>query len=489
MFHGIGRFAWPDGVVYEGELVEGEFTGKGTYNWPDGSSYEGGVRNTLRHGTGSFQRPDGQKYDGEWVDGLKDGKGRMVYNEKATVVYTGEWCKDLRHGYGSMRYHSGNSYEGFWSEDVKSGKGLMIWKDIDEIYGGDWLHDRPHGAGEHVWGDAGGNKAISRLMCNIYRGEFSNGVREGHGTFFYSDGSQYTGEWLNNSKHGSGIFVTREGRIVSSEFVRDNMLASAADEKESAAISTQNYLNIGDVLLGYPKTVGYVHNPNLVVMWTPTQELERLLLRYNSHLKTLYRRYADISIATSSREIRKLEETDPYTENWPKIDRLIYTTKRVHSRLSMMTLGTLVQLFRDLGLMTSEYCNADLYCTLDKMKRQHDMVAYVANYKRREAEARAGAESYSGPRLDSIKLTSILDFDAVIDKQAVRDGHTIDAADPRQPIREREMAEMLVRCIAESSARRGPQDKSLHVIVSQVLESKVCFTHLAVIHMVAHQIV
>lgn len=98
----------------------------------------------------------------------------------------------MREGYGTMRYISGNTYEGCWADDKKCGRGVMIWKDIDEVYSGDWYDDKPHGRGEHIWGD-NGSKSLTKQVCNIYRGEWACGLREGMGTFFYANGSQYTG--------------------------------------------------------------------------------------------------------------------------------------------------------------------------------------------------------------------------------------------------------------------------------------------------------
>ena len=68
----------------------------------------------------------------------------------------------------------------------------MIWSDIDEVYTGNWLDDKPHGFGEHIWGDTS-SKSLFKQLCNVYRGFWLNGLREGQGTFFYANGTQYTG--------------------------------------------------------------------------------------------------------------------------------------------------------------------------------------------------------------------------------------------------------------------------------------------------------
>jgi Uncharacterized protein conserved in bacteria len=45
----------------------------------------------------------------------------------------------------------------------------------------------------------------------IYKGNFSNGKREGQGTYKYKTGSSYSGRWKNNLKSGYGVFKKRNG--------------------------------------------------------------------------------------------------------------------------------------------------------------------------------------------------------------------------------------------------------------------------------------
>jgi hypothetical protein len=35
-------------------------------------------------------------------------------------------------------YKSGNSYDGQWVDNIRNGKGRMIWKNRDEEYNGEW---------------------------------------------------------------------------------------------------------------------------------------------------------------------------------------------------------------------------------------------------------------------------------------------------------------------------------------------------------------
>lgn len=54
-----------------------------------------------------------------------------------------------------------------------------------------------HGRGTHVWilRQADGSQCF---LSNQYTGDFAQGQRHGHGTFYYASGATYEGEWSNN---------------------------------------------------------------------------------------------------------------------------------------------------------------------------------------------------------------------------------------------------------------------------------------------------
>ncbi len=48
---------------------------------------------------------------------------------------------------------------------------------------------------------------------SFYRiGQFQNDKANGHGVFFYKDGSKYEGEWKDGLKHGKGIDFYSNGK-------------------------------------------------------------------------------------------------------------------------------------------------------------------------------------------------------------------------------------------------------------------------------------
>ena len=43
--HGIGKYTWVDGNMYEGQYEYGEIKGNGKFTWSDGRYYEGSFKN------------------------------------------------------------------------------------------------------------------------------------------------------------------------------------------------------------------------------------------------------------------------------------------------------------------------------------------------------------------------------------------------------------------------------------------------------------
>ena len=74
------------------------------------------------------------KYEGEFKNGIREGKGKFIYNNKN--IYDGEWKNDIKEGKGIMNYKNGEKiyikrdkfeelekYDGYWKNNKKNGKG------------------------------------------------------------------------------------------------------------------------------------------------------------------------------------------------------------------------------------------------------------------------------------------------------------------------------------------------------------------------------
>ncbi len=47
----------------------------------------------------------------------------------------------------------------------------------------------------------------------MYKGQFTNGVKHGQGSYFYSTGIRYEGQYLNGFKHGIGTIYNYDNTI------------------------------------------------------------------------------------------------------------------------------------------------------------------------------------------------------------------------------------------------------------------------------------
>ena len=214
----ICQIIFEDGTQYEGEIHQNKISGKGKYTFPSGAIYEGYLLNGLRHGIGKYRSPEGITYEGEWKNGLKDGIGTM---KRGNMSYEGEWKNGRISGEGRIKWENGNLYEGEFKMNHIEGNGYMVWYDLLEKYIGKWKSDKQNGLGMHIWYEP---KGELKEMRNRYVGEWEEGIRQGYGVFFYSNGAMYEGEWKNNMKHGFGIMKFEDGKKYIGRFEEDRII-------------------------------------------------------------------------------------------------------------------------------------------------------------------------------------------------------------------------------------------------------------------------
>lgn len=76
------------------------------------------------------------------------------------------------------------------------------------------------------------NFVFRREYSNRYEGMFRNGMKNGLGIFFYSDGSCYQGEWQDDLKHGFGYFSDFQGNTKQLIFRENKQFKRLDDERE-----------------------------------------------------------------------------------------------------------------------------------------------------------------------------------------------------------------------------------------------------------------
>lgn len=135
-------------------------------------------------------------YYGETVNGIREGKGRLVTEN--SDFYDGEWKNGKKHGHGIYIYSNGVKYNGTWNNDRMDGYGSLIF---------------PNGSS--------------------YYGEFRDGAITGNGTFKYTDKAEYSGGWKNGKWHGRGCFKLANGKEINAVFDNQQIVEFIKDDEDS----------------------------------------------------------------------------------------------------------------------------------------------------------------------------------------------------------------------------------------------------------------
>jgi hypothetical protein len=174
--------------------------------------YTGGLhqRTQQPHGQGCMEY-ERVVYEGQWVEGDWSGFGKLQCRASGST-YEGSFLDNMRHGLGVMMYADGRIYDGNYRFD-KKGKGRMFYKDGSTHWGYWSSDDLPQGRGKLTYSDG-----------SVYDGEFERGCIQGHGRMTLPDGRWYLGEWTDGKKNGLGLEVSADG-ILSHEGVFCNGVA------------------------------------------------------------------------------------------------------------------------------------------------------------------------------------------------------------------------------------------------------------------------
>jgi putative phage-type endonuclease len=217
---GTKKISLSNGVVYEGDHVDGSAHGKGVMIWPDGSRYEGGFVAGARYGNGIYTWPDGTRHDGVWVEGKCHGEGSRVWADGRG--YQGGWVDGIIHGKGVLCLADGSRYEGHFVAGELHGKGTRIWPDASR-YDGDWICGKRTGKGMYTWPDGArhegdwddgkrhGKGLLTSADGSRYEGHFVADERHGKGIYSWPDGSRYDGDWWYGKRTGRGIYTWPDG--------------------------------------------------------------------------------------------------------------------------------------------------------------------------------------------------------------------------------------------------------------------------------------
>ena len=142
---------------------------------------------------------DDGKYFGEIVNGKKEGKGIICFNNGNR--YEGEFKNDKYNGRGIYYWNNGNMYKGDFINGKKEGKGKYYFKNGD-IYEGDFKNDKFNGKGidYHNEGDR-------------YEGDFRKGKYDGKGVIYFINGDREMGDFSNDKAIGKLVVLNKNGEV------------------------------------------------------------------------------------------------------------------------------------------------------------------------------------------------------------------------------------------------------------------------------------
>ena len=101
-----------------------------------------------------------------------------------------------------------------------------------------------------------------------------------------------------------------------------------------------------------------------------TNELERLLLRYNTHLRAFYKRNCELANRKRAHNMM-LSIQDKFASEWSRVEHVLFSVRDIFSQFYCMTLDQFRKLLRELDLCGPFFSSFDLLLCFRQMQRQH----------------------------------------------------------------------------------------------------------------------
>ena len=204
--------------------------------WSISYTYVGEVKNGKPNGLGIAKYSTGTaiRYVGNFVDGMYNGQGTMLFTNGAFL--TGNWTNGKLNGKGTNLTSDGALYIGEFSNGIKSGNGLMIFKD-NSFNKGSFLNDKLGGGRViNLWTNG---KTISEV-------EYADDKRNGMG-FQYETSSKklWEGEWKDDK------WVQAGTTGFNSFLKRTNLFSETTDDQVLLGVTDADR---------YLKGMGYYYN-------------------------------------------------------------------------------------------------------------------------------------------------------------------------------------------------------------------------------------
>jgi len=234
---GIGYCKFKDGAYYKGEWVNDRVCGQGILALPEkdlvisgkfkdrglifqdqtyqvlqrkGDFYEGRLTRDLKYtGKGKLYFRNGDYYEGDFVEGKREGRGKLTLRGSSGSQYTGQFKEDQAWGEGLFLDAHGNSFQttptkGFFYNRMLHGHGKAKFCN-DDVYVGEFKDGSPSGEGEMSYQNIE-SMVVEGMVGDEgkYVGSWKMGRKEGFGVMTWgSDKAEYRGIWKQDLRvHG-----------------------------------------------------------------------------------------------------------------------------------------------------------------------------------------------------------------------------------------------------------------------------------------------
>ena len=153
-------------------------------------------------------------FEGEYLNGERSGKGKIYGFNGDIIIFEGEYLKGKKNGRGKeYNIFSKITFEGEYLNGKKNGKGKEFYKDGTLIFEGEYLNNKKwngkgyNGPNKIIYELIQGNGKIKEYVNGtlLFEGEYLNGERNGKGKEYYKNGKLFfEGEYLNGERNEKG---------------------------------------------------------------------------------------------------------------------------------------------------------------------------------------------------------------------------------------------------------------------------------------------
>lgn len=153
----------------------------------------------------------------------------------SSAIYRGPYNeRGQRHGQGEMVWNNGDVYRGNFVNNHRHGHGELTFghNGVHGEYVGEWQHDQMHGHGTRRYANG-----------DCYVGAYENSIRNGEGRFYYANGDLYWGQWRHNQMHGPGRYYYASGQRFEGTFVHSKRTGKGKLQRTDGTLEIFQYLN------------------------------------------------------------------------------------------------------------------------------------------------------------------------------------------------------------------------------------------------------